>query len=222
MLAIDPEHLHRVFDGLHAIHGPAGWWPAETRFEILIGAVLTQNTAWSNVEKALAGLRARGWTTPEAILAADRETLAAVIRPSGYYNIKAERLSNLCRWFLQAGGFAALDRQETSTLREGLLSVKGVGRETADDIVCYAFDRPVFVVDAYARRIFERLGLVRGHDHGYEALRGAVERAAGTTDHAFFNELHALLVLHGNRLCRPRPRCGECGLRGSCPGIGVA
>ncbi|WP_353253829.1 endonuclease [Salinisphaera sp. PC39] len=198
------------------MHGPAGWWPAETRFEILIGAVLTQNTAWSNVEKALAGLRECGWLAPETILDAPEAELAAAIRPSGYFNIKARRLRNLCRWFLEAGGFPALERLDTGSLREALLSVNGVGRETADDILVYAFERPVFVVDAYTWRIFERLGLI-AERAGYEALRAGVEAAAPGADADFFNELHALLVIHGNRLCRPKPLCGACTLRDTCP-----
>jgi len=215
-LSIDPKRLRAVFDGLYAMHGPAGWWPAETRFEILIGAVLTQNTAWSNVEKALAGLREHGWLAPEAILAAPEAELAAAIRPSGYFNIKARRLRNLCRWFLDAGGFPALARLDTESLREALLSVNGVGRETADDILVYAFERPVFVVDAYTWRIFERLGLI-AERAGYEALRAGVEAAVPDADAAFFNELHALLVIHGNRLCRPKPLCEDCALRRDCP-----
>lgn len=213
---IDPARLRAVYDGLYAMHGPADWWPAETRFEILIGAVLTQNTAWINVEKALDGLRARGWLAPEAILAAGENELAAAIRSSGYFNVKARRLRGLCRRFLEEGGFPALERLDTPALRELLLSVKGVGPETADDILVYAFERPVFVVDAYTRRIFERLGLVSG-DPGYETLRRGAEAAAAGEDAAFFNELHALLVIHGNRLCRPRPLCEDCGLRDVCP-----
>jgi endonuclease-3 related protein len=198
------------------MHGPAGWWPAETRFEILIGAVLTQNTAWANVEKALDGLRERGWLDAESILTAGETELAEAIRPSGYFNIKARRLRNLCRWFREAGGFPALEKLDTPALREALLSVNGVGRETADDILVYAFDRPVFVVDAYTRRVFRRLALIDGNP-GYEALRHGVEAAADGEDAPFFNELHALLVIHGNRLCRPRPLCDDCTLRDTCP-----
>lgn len=214
-IRIASERLRAVFDGLYAMHGPAYWWPAESRFEILIGAVLTQNTAWVNVEKALEGLRERGWMDPASILAADEAEVAEAIRSSGYFNVKAVRLRNLCRWFLDAGGFAALEELETQALREALLSVKGVGRETADDILVYAFERPVFVVDAYTRRIFARLGLMSG-EPGYETLRHAVEMAAAGEGADFFNELHALLVIHGNRLCRPKPLCGECHLRNNC------
>lgn len=213
---IDRQRLFDAYARLSVMHGPAGWWPAESRFEILVGAVLTQNTAWVNVEKALEGLRARGWLEPEAILAAGEAELAAAIRPSGYFNVKAGRLRSLCRWFLDAGGFPALERLDTASLREALLSVHGVGRETADDILVYAFERPVFVVDAYARRVLGRLGLVPG-EPTYETLRRAVETAAGETDAAFFNELHALLVIHGNRVCRPKPLCDTCALRETCP-----
>lgn len=209
-----PAELRALQSRLLAAHGPQRWWPAETRFEVLVGAVLTQNTAWTNVEKAIANLRAAGLLEAGAILAAG-ERLPEAIRPSGTFNVKAERLRALCRWFVAGGGFAGLDARPTAELRHELLAVRGIGRETADAILLYAFERPVFVVDAYARRILGRLGLLAG-EPGYEALRAAVEAAApGET--GWFNELHALLVAHAKAHCRSRPLCGGCALQPECP-----
>lgn len=211
---IDSRRLQRVHDNLLAAYGPQGWWPADNVFEILVGAVLTQNTAWRNVERALDNLRARDAMDPRALLELPVTELAEAIRPSGYFNIKADRLRHLCRWYHDNGGYRALAQWSTEALRENLLAVKGVGPETADDILLYAFERPVFVVDAYTFRIFERYGLIEP-GHNYEQLRAAVERAAGpATD--WFNELHALLVVHGNQTCRPTPLCGQCPLRRGC------
>ncbi len=209
--------FERTFDTLFAAYGPQDWWPGETPFEVMVGAVLTQNTAWSNVEKAIANLKANDSLSPEAIVAAPREQLAAWLRPSGYFNIKAERLGNYCRWYLAQGGYQSLSALPTEPLRAAVLSVKGVGPETADDILLYAFDRPVFVIDAYTRRIFQRVGLIAG-DEPYETLRGLFEqRLAHRSERvALFGEYHALIVNHAKDYCRKRPRCGGCCLQASC------
>jgi endonuclease-3 related protein len=216
-----PEHLvlpravlHAVFDRLLARYGPRHWWPGETPFEVMVGAVLTQNTAWSNVERAIANLKAAAALDPAAIAKAPRARLAEWLRPSGYFNVKTERLQGFCRWYLAQGGFEGLDALDTPSLRHGLLGVRGIGPETADDIVLYAFARPVFVIDAYTRRIFARLGLIRG-DEGYETLRRAFEHALGP-DTTLFNEYHALIVAHGKERCRARPRCAGCSLDAWC------
>lgn len=181
----------------------------------MVGAVLTQNTAWTNVEKAIANLKSHDRLDPAAIVNADPVELAAWIRPSGYFNIKARRLQNLCRWLLEQGGYQALCGWDTESLRCGLLSVNGIGPETADDIVLYAFERPVFVIDAYTRRLFVRLGLVDGAE-GYEELRRFFERALGP--HVpVFNEYHALIVNHGKNVCRTKPLCRACCLADACP-----
>ena len=186
----------------------------------MVGAILTQNTAWTNVEKAIANLVKHDKLSPEAIIAARRDHLANWLRPSGYFNVKAERLKNFCRWYVEAGGFDALSKLDTGTLRDTLLSVNGVGPETADDILLYAFGRPVFVIDAYTRRLFSRLGLIVG-DVAYEDLRLACEDRL-SVDAGLYNEFHALIVLHGKTICRVRPRCGDCVLRQNCPvGRGV-
>ncbi|MCG5535103.1 endonuclease III domain-containing protein [Ectothiorhodospira mobilis] len=212
---MSPEHLRRVFRLLSDHHGPMHWWPGETPFEVMVGAILTQNTAWSNVERAIAALKEAGPLEPAALLALPEGELAARIRPSGYYNVKARRLRAFCQWLLDAGGEPALRAHPTERLRPALLTVKGIGPETADDILLYALERPVFVVDAYTRRLFSRLGLAPA-DLPYEALRAGVESALGP-DVPLFNELHALIVNHGKSVCRPRPRCGDCILRRDCP-----
>jgi endonuclease-3 related protein len=212
--------LHRntvrsVYRKLMDAYGPQGWWPADEPFEVLIGAVLTQNAAWTNVEYALAHLRAAVPLEPEPILALDDERLGELIRPSGYFNVKARRLKALCQHVVDAGGLDALAAKDTRSLRHDLLSVNGVGRETADDIVLYAFHRPVFVIDAYTRRIFARLGRIEGNE-GYEHLRGAFEQALGP-DVPVFQEYHGLLVQHAKAACAVRPRCEQCALRRNCP-----
>lgn len=209
-----------VYECLHAAYGPQSWWPGETPFEVMVGAVLVQNTAWVNVERAIGNLKANRALDPRRILSVDPDQLAAWLRPSGYFNVKAKRLRNLCRWYLERGGHAGLSSWDTPCLRAGLLSVNGVGKETADDILLYAFERPVFVVDAYTRRIFSRLGLVEP-DIDYESLREWFETELGRGPHAtpLFNEYHALIVSHGKDVCRPKPRCAECCLSRRCSGL---
>jgi len=207
--------LLAVFNTLLSAYGPQHWWPGETPFEIMVGAVLTQNTAWTNVEKAIANLVAHDKLSPQAIIAARKDHLANWLRPSGYFNVKAERLKNFCRWYVEAGGFTVLSRLDTETLRKSLLSVSGVGPETADDMLLYAFERPVFVVDAYTRRLFSRLGQIAG-DEAYEDIRLAFEDKLGP-DVGLYNEFHALIVFHAKMVCRVRPGCGGCQLRVKCP-----
>jgi len=206
--------LHDTYRRLYAALGPQHWWPADTAFEVLVGAVLTQNAAWRNVERAMDGLRAAGLLDARAVAAADHATLAAAIRPSGYFNVKARRLQAACRAWLDHGGEAGLAALETVTLRATLLAVHGLGRESVDDVLLYAFQRPVFVVDAYTRRIFTRLGNLAG-DEGYEAVRARFE-AELPPDPTLYNEYHALIVVLGKEICRPRPLCGACPLSGTC------
>jgi len=213
-LGLTTARLQGLLDELRQAHGPLNWWPAETAFEVLVGAVLTQNTAWSNVEQAIDRLREAGLLDPVALIEADPEVVAEAIRPAGYFNVKTRRLRNLCITYLQEGCLEGMQLQETGVLREKLLAVNGVGRETADDILLYAFHRPVFVIDAYTRRILQRLGWIQG-DESYERLRSAVEQALGP-DTAAFNELHAQIVMLGKDTCRPRPRCAQCPLSAVC------
>lgn len=208
-----------VYRRLYRAHGPQHWWPGDSAFEIMVGAVLTQNTAWTNVEKAIVNLKKARALTPEAIVRAPHRKLAAWLRPSGYFNIKAQRMKSMCRWLIEQGGVRKLARMNTHGLRAALIAVHGIGPETADDIVLYAFDRPVFVIDAYTRRIFARLGLIKG-DEGYETLRHQFESNL-KPDVRLFNEYHALIVKHGKDICRKRPLCAACCLADVCPSCSV-
>ena len=214
--------LRDVYRRLLRRYGPQAWWPGETPFEVMVGAVLTQNTAWENVEKAIANLRANDALEPRAIVEAHPKRLASWLRPSGYFNVKAKRLRNFCRWYLAEGGLETLGEWPTPELRRALLGISGVGPETADDILLYAFERPVFVIDAYTRRIFARLGLVAGQED-YEVLRDRFEEGLGRgrRNVALFNEYHALIVRHAKQACRVRPRCGQCCLDAVCPRAGL-
>ena len=209
------DAIRTLYERLFATYGEQGWWPAETAFEVMLGAILTQNTAWTNVERALGRLKDRIALAPEALLELEEAALAEAIRPSGYFNVKARRLRAFCDALLAAGGESVLATWATPHLRAWLLAIPGVGPETADDILLYAFDRPVFVVDAYTRRLFRRMGLLDG-DEGYETIRERVERALGP-DSVSLNEYHALIVRHAKDLCRARkPQCGGCSLRSDC------
>jgi len=204
-----------IYKKLLKYYGHQHWWPAETPFGVMVGAILTQNTAWTNVEHAITRLESRLCLTPQAILDAPLPQLAECLKPSGYFNIKAQRLRNYCQWYIDAGEFFQLSRTDTGTLRKQLLSVNGIGPETADDILLYAFERPVFVIDAYTRRTFSRLELLVG-DANYETLRQQFETGL-QTDVAVFNEYHALIVRHAKDACKKRPDCRRCCLAHFCP-----
>ena len=206
--------LIEIHDRLLAAYGPQGWWPADGHFEMMVGAVLTQNTAWTNVERAILRLEEQGLLDPRSLLDAPTDQLAEAIRPAGYFNVKARRLQAFTRWYLDQGGFEPLARKDTRTLRDQLLAVHGIGPETADDILLYAFGRPVFVIDAYTRRIVSRVG----HDVeglSYEALRARFEDEL-PADVGLFNEYHALIVRHAKEHCRKKPLCSGCPLEGIC------
>lgn len=205
----------QVYKILLKHYGHQLWWPAETPFEVMVGAILVQNTAWSNVERAIARLESCSCLTPQAIIEAPLSELTECLKPSGYFNLKAQRLRNYCQWYIDAGEFSHLSCVGTDALRKQLLMVNGIGPETADDILLYAFERPVFVIDAYTRRIFSRLKLLTG-DAGYEALRYQFETSL-QTDVAVFNEYHALIVRHAKDACKKRPDCMDCCLRYICP-----
>jgi endonuclease-3 related protein len=207
--------------------GPQRWWPARTPFEVCVGAVLTQNTAWTNVERAIANLRHAEALSPRGLLGLPRPALARLLRPAGSFNVKERRLRSFVRFLAEGfgGSVARMRRQELEPLRARLLGVHGVGRETADSILCYAAEKPIFAVDAYTRRVFSRHGWIRG-DEDYDEIRALVERdwaglpaARRTRD---FNEFHALLVALGKDFCRPRnPRCATCPLRPLLPTSGI-
>jgi endonuclease III related protein len=207
--------LMEVFEALFKRYGALNWWPAETPFEVCVGAILTQNTNWVNVEKAVVNLKRAGVLSAEALHEMEKERLAELIRPSGFFNVKSDRLKEFVGWMLDRyGSLDAMFNGEWQPLREELLAVRGIGRETCDSILLYAGDKPSFVVDAYTRRLFSRLGLV-GESAGYEELRALFMNAL-PHDRALFNEYHALIVEHYKRHCRKKPLCEGCPLKGLC------
>lgn len=213
--------LLRVYERLAAHFGPAGWWPGETPFEICLGAILTQNTAWVNAEKALGVLRARGLLSYPRLRSLSVSRLARLIRSSGTFNVKARRIVAFLS-FLDSefrGSLKAMRNAEPGELRGKLLAVHGIGRETADSIALYAAGRPLFVVDGYTRRVFARLGLLRGDEAYDDIQRVFMERLP--RDAALFNDYHAQIVRLAKDVCRPRPLCGECPLEDLCPKHGV-
>jgi endonuclease-3 related protein len=210
-----PHKLLEIYEILADHYGPRGWWPATSPFEVVVGAILTQNTAWRNVEKAIANLKQLGPLTPEALFRLPEETLSDAIRPSGYYRRKTTRLRNFLD--LLANGFQcrldSLFDLPTEALREELLAVSGIGPETADSILLYAAERPVFVIDAYTIRILSRHQLLPEETSYAEAQQWVTDHLP--EDVQLFNEFHALLVAVGKDFCRPRPKCPGCPLEGS-------
>jgi endonuclease-3 related protein len=205
--ARDPA-LERLLGELARGFGPQRWWPAETPFEVLVGAVLTQNTAWANVERALTSLKARIALTPAHLVALPEDELAALVRSSGYFRVKARKLRVLSEWYLDAGGLATLATAPLARIRAELLGVWGVGPETADSILCYAAGRRVAVVDAYTRRVLSRHGLLDG-TLPYEEVRAWLEERL-VDSQAVYEEFHALCVRVGYDHCKPTPRCAGC------------
>jgi len=207
------EHLTEIYRMLFDCFGPQHWWPGETQFEIITGAILAQNTSWSNVEKAIKNLKAADMLTAEQLYRLDPSKLAGLIRPAGYYNIKTKRLKSFLVWLFQNydGNLANLENLDTGCLRVELLSVKGIGRETADSILLYAFSRPIFVVDAYTARVAVRHGLIEP-DADYEQLRELFQSNL-PQDVQLFNEYHALLVRVGKEFCKPNAECRCCPLK---------
>lgn len=204
--------LHELVSLLAAHYGPTHWWPGDSPFEIAIGAILTQNTAWTNVEKAILRLKQERLLHPARMCAAEEGRLEDAIRSSGYYRQKAERLRIFCRHLLDryGGRMARMAARPVAALREELLALKGIGPETADDILLYACEKPIFVVDAYTRRIFHRCGLVR-EDIAYGPLQQLVHNHLGPDVH-LYKEFHGLIVWTGKDFCRKTPRCTGCPL----------
>jgi endonuclease III related protein len=213
--------VREVYRRLARARGPAGWWPGGGPLEVCVGAVLVQNTAWVNVEKALRVLRRRRALSFRRLHALGEAGLAPLIRSAGTYNVKARRLFALLSFLHREyrGRVRAMAAEEPWALRAKLLAVPGVGRETADSIVLYAAGLPLFVVDAYTRRVFFRLGLLQGGE-SYDAVQAFfMDRLP--RDAALFNDYHAQIVLLAQDTCRPRPRCAACPLDALCPKRGV-
>lgn len=201
-----------IYNRLYSAYGPQHWWPGESPLEVLVGAVLTQNTSWKNVELAIVNLREAGVLSPAALYALSHEELAALIRPAGYFRVKAARLRNLLRLVLEkyGGSLDAMFAASLDTLREELLAVNGIGPETADAILLYAGNFPTFVVDAYTARVFKRHQWIEP-EADYYALQELFHSSLAH-DEELFNEYHALLVQVGKRHCGPKPKCDGCPL----------
>jgi endonuclease-3 related protein len=217
-----PATLQNVYKRLIAAFGPQHWWPGESPFEIMVGAVLVQNTAWKNVERAIVNLRDAGLLEPKALYALPKEELAELIRPAGYFQVKARRLRNLLALVVDRydGSLAAMRAAGLPTLREELLAVHGIGPETADAILLYALDLPTFVVDTYTHRVLARHGWI-GYDAGYDEMKDHFEGGL-PLDAPLFNEFHALLVRVGKDYCRKSgPKCDACPLAELLPPGGI-
>ncbi|MDD5595658.1 MAG: endonuclease III domain-containing protein [Candidatus Omnitrophica bacterium] len=206
--------LFTFYGKLYRYFGPQKWWPAESPFEVMVGAILTQNTSWGNVEKAIRNLKAKKVLSAKKLNQLSGKKLALLIRPSGFYNLKSKRLKKFLQFFFShfGGKIRKMAAADVLSLRQQLLSVKGVGRETADSILLYALNKPIFVVDAYTRRIFSRHKLIP-EDAIYDEIQGLFMRNL-KNEAKLFNEYHALLVKLGKEFClKRRPRCEACPLK---------
>lgn len=201
-----------IYRALRRRFGPQGWWPGETPLEVIVGAILTQNTAWRNVERAVAALKEARLLSVRGLAGIPRARLARLVRPSGYFNQKAAALKAFSRFLARGygGSLARMGREPTAALREKLLAVRGIGPETADSILLYAFDRPVFVVDAYTARVLSRHGIAAPRARYGDLQRLIAARIPRRR--ALYNEFHALFVRVGKEFCRKTPRCGGCPL----------
>jgi endonuclease-3 related protein len=216
------QKLMEAYARMLAAFGPQHWWPGDSPFEIMVGAVLVQNTAWRNVEQAIDNLRDAGVMAPTALYALPAAELAELIRPAGYYQVKAKRLRNLLRFVVEEydGSLDAMFSRDVASLREELLAINGIGPETADAILLYAGGLPTFVVDTYTHRILARHGWL-DYDAAYHDIKDYFESAL-PTDASLYNEYHALLVRMGKEYCkRTGPKCESCPLVGMLPSGGI-
>lgn len=193
------NNLNKIYDILYKQFGPQHWWPANSRFEVIMGAILTQNTNWKNVEKAIKNLKERNLLNKEAIQNTPEKELASLIKPAGYYNQKAKKLKAFVKF-------------EGEITRENLLNIWGIGPETVDSILLYAYNKPIFVIDAYTKRVINRLGY---KEQTYDELQTLFMENL-PTDEKLFNEFHALLVQLGKNYCKTKPVCEKCPLRKEC------
>lgn len=205
--------LQRIYRLLYGAYGPMNWWPADTPFEIIVGAILTQNTAWTNVEKAIANMKKAGLMDPKKVEKVAEKRLATVIKPSGYFNQKAKRLKIFVEYFGEKYDYSIekMAARPVAEMRKELLELQGVGPETADSILLYALEKPVFVIDNYTMRTFKRLGYLTNEDDYDSAQKMYMKHLK--LDVTMYKEYHALIVALGNKLCKPRPTCTSCPLR---------
>jgi len=203
--------LNSIYKKLYKNFGPQNWWPAETPFEVMVGAILTQNTSWGNVEKAISNLKKHNLLNPRKLRGLTHKQLSRYIMPAGYYNIKAKRLKNFLNFLFDnyRGDIKKMSAVDTAVLRQQLLSVNGIGPETADSILLYGLNKPVFVVDAYTKRIFNRHSLIKADAQYHDVQRLFMDNLK--RQEKLFNEYHALLVKLGKDFCRKsKPKCNIC------------
>jgi endonuclease III related protein len=206
--------LVKIYRILYKTYGPRNWWPGETSFEVMVGAILTQNTSWRNVEKAIQKLKGKGILDPEGIHRLKKTELAPLIRSSGYYRIKADRLKSFIDFLFEEydGDLKRMKRGRLVELREKLLAVKGIGPETADSILLYGLKKPIFVVDAYTKRVLSRHGVISEMASYEEVQKLFMDHLPH--DGKLFNEYHALFVHLGKTACKKSPKCDICPLKG--------
>lgn len=206
--------LTEIYDRMLKQFGPQHWWPGETPFEVMVGAILTQNTNWANVIKAIGNLKKKNILDARKMLRLAPESLAELIRPAGYFNVKTKRLRNFLSYFVEMyeADIARMRTQTLAALREELLAVKGIGRETADSILLYALEKPVFVIDAYTHRVLSRHFLIT-EEADYDEMQQTM-MSSFPEDVPHYNEYHALLVRVGKDFCKPKPQCENCPLNG--------
>lgn len=204
--------LIKIYDKLYSFYGPQQWWPGDNPFEIAVGAILTQNTNWSNVERAITYLKKEKVLNPEALHKLSIEKLASLIKPAGYFNIKAKRLKAFIDFLITKykGSMKKMAAEDAGSLRKKLLNIYGIGHETADSILLYALDMPVFVIDVYTKRVLSRHG-VMDYNAQYGEYQGMFHQELDE-DIQIFNEYHALFVRVGKDYCKPKPQCRECPL----------
>lgn len=209
------DKIIQVYYLLENYYGETGWWPAESILEIIIGAVLTQNTSWSNVEKCIKNLKSNNMIDLHKLINLDDESLKSLIKPSGFYNLKAKRLKNVLIFFdsFCGGNFEIIRKKSLNDIRDNLLQINGVGKETADSIILYAFDFPIFVVDAYTKRLFKRLGINFSED--YDNLQEMFHKYLESNTY-IYKEYHALIVNVCKDFCKKKPNCEFCPLKIIC------
>jgi len=212
---MQPASPMEVYHALLAHYGEQQWWPADSAFEMMVGAILTQNTNWNNVEKALDNLREANVLDAEVLATCNRETLEAWIRPAGFFRQKTEYLFKLCMFYHEREGIKGMKRWPMKTLRHFLLDVHGIGPETADSILLYAIEKPIFVVDSYTKRIFHRLGILPERVHKYDDVQHFFhQRTANAL--SLYQQFHALIVIHAKEHCLKKPQCDACPLLHCC------
>jgi endonuclease-3 related protein len=211
----------KIYQKLYQAYGPRHWWPGETSFEVMVGAILTQNTSWRNVEKAIQRLKEKRVLNPKGIHHLKKSELASLIKSSGYYRIKADRLKSFVDFLFEEhnGNIKKMGGERLGELREKLLGVKGIGPETADSILLYGLKKPIFVVDAYTKRILSRHEVVSEKASYEEVQKIFMDHLP--LDEKLFNEYHALLVYLGKTVCKKIPRCEVCPLKGIEKGLEV-